>query len=82
MGNETITITIQNVLDAMTTVLTSFYSMFSSVVDTITGNNLLFVPVLFGLLFGLITFAISVVRRLGVRGVASSGRGRRRFRRG
>ena len=82
MGNEPITISIQNVLDAMTTVLGSFWTMFSSVVTTITSNNLLFVPVLLGLLFGLITFAISVVRRLGVRGVASSGRGRRRFRRG
>lgn len=82
MGEGTITITIQNVLDAMTTVITSFWTMFTNVVSTITGNNLLFVPVLFGLLFGLITFAISVVRRLGVRGVASSGRGRRRFRRG
>ena len=70
---EPATVTIANVLTAMTTVLQSFYSMFTSVITTITGNALLYVPVLFGLLFALITVAISVVRKLGVRGVSASG---------
>lgn len=78
---EPATVTIANVLTAMTTVLQSFYSMFSNVITTITGNALLYVPVLFGLLFALITVAISVVRKLGVRGVSAAGgrRKRRRF---
>lgn len=71
-------VTIANVLTAMTTVLQSFYSMFSNVISTITGNALLYVPVLLALLFALITGAISVARRLGVRGVSGGGR-RRRF---
>lgn len=79
---EPATITIANVLAAMTTVLTSFYSMFSDVITTITSNNIIFVPVLFGLAFSLIFFAIGVIRKLGVRGVSSAGGRRRRgFRR-
>lgn len=76
---ETATVTIANVLTAMTTVLESFYTMFSNVITTITGNALLFVPVLFALLGSLIMFAISIVRKLGVRGASAGGKKRRRF---
>ena len=54
--------------------------MFANVINTITGNPLLYVPVLLAILGTLVMFAIGVVRRLGIKGVSSSG-GRRRGRR-
>lgn len=69
---------ISDVLTAMSTVYSTLLSMFGSIVTTITGNPLLFVPVLFALLGGLVMLAIGIVKRLGVRGVSSTGRRRRR----
>lgn len=73
--------TISNVLTAMTTVYDLIIGMFSNVITTITGNPLIFVPVLIALLGGIVMFAIGVIRRLGVRGISSSGRRRGRRRR-
>lgn len=70
--------TIANVFTAMTTVYDTLLTMFSSIVSTITGNPLLYVPVIIALLGGLVMFAIGIVKRLGVRGVSSTGRRRRR----
>lgn len=78
---EPTTVTITTVLTAMKTVVDTFWTMFSGVIATINNNPLLKVPVLFALAFALITFAIGVVRRLGVRGVSSAGGRRRRIRR-
>lgn len=72
--------TISNVLEAMTTVYDVIIGMFSNVINTITGNPLIFVPVLIALLGGIVMFAIGVIRKLGVRGISSSGRRRRRRR--
>lgn len=72
--------TIADVFTAMTTVYNTVLTMFGSMVTTITSNPLLYVPVLIGLLGGLVMFAIGVVRRLGVRGISSTGRRRRRGR--
>ena len=74
-------VTIATVLAAMKTVVDTFWTMFTGVIQTINDNPLLKVPVLFALAFALITFAISVIRRLGVRGVSSAGGRRRRARR-
>ena len=74
-------VTIATVLTAMKTVVDTFWTMFTGVIQTINDNPLLKVPVLFALAFALITFAISVIRRLGVRGVSSAGGRRRRARR-
>ena len=63
--------TIAGVLSAMSTVYSLLVSLFSNVIDTITGNPLLFVPVLIALLGSLVMFAIKVIRKLGVRGVKS-----------
>ena len=73
--------TISNVLGAMTTVYDLIIGMFANVITTITSNPLIFVPVLIALLGGIVMFAIGVIRRLGVRGISSSGRSRRRRRR-
>lgn len=72
--------TIAKVLEAMTTVYDVIIGMFSNVITTITGNPLIFVPVLIALLGGIVMFAIGVIRKLGVRGISSSGRRRRRRR--
>lgn len=72
---------IANVLGAMTTVYDLIIGMFANVITTITSNPLIFVPVLIALLGGIVMFAIGVIRRLGVRGISSSGRRRRRGRR-
>lgn len=77
-GGETVTIS--GVLGAMTTVYDLIIGMFSNVISTITGNPLIFVPVLIALLGGIVMFAIGVIRKLGVRGISSSGRRRRRRR--
>lgn len=71
---------ISGVLGAMTTVYDLIIGMFANVITTITNNPLIFVPVLIALLGGIVMFAIGVIRRLGVRGISSSGkrRGRRR----
>lgn len=65
------TFTIANVLTSMSTVYTLLVSLFKEVINTITGNPLLYVPVLIALLGGLVMFAVKVIRKLGVRGVSS-----------
>lgn len=72
---------IANVLSSMTTVYDLIIGMFANVITTITSNPLIFVPVLIALLGGIVMFAIGVIRRLGVRGISSSGRRRSRRRR-
>ncbi len=71
---------IAGVLGAMTTVYNLIIGMFANVITTITNNPLIFVPVLIALLGGIVMFAIGVIRRLGVRGISSSGKRRRRRR--
>lgn len=75
---EPATVTIQTILTAMTTVLTSFYSMFGSIVSTIMDNPILFITVLFSITFGLISFALLIARKMGLRGMSAGGRRRRR----
>lgn len=65
------------VFEQMSVVLNAVLSMFSNMVTTITGNPLLYVPVLFALLGGLVLFSIRVIRKLGIRGISSAGRRRR-----
>lgn len=68
---ETTTFTVANVLTALGSVYNVLVGLFSNVISTITGNPLLYVPVLIALLGGLVMFAIKVIRKLGVRGVSS-----------
>lgn len=70
--------TITAVFETLTTIIGAVWGVFGDVASTIMNNPLLFVPVLLSLGGGLIFFAISVVRRLGIRGVSSGGRRRRR----
>lgn len=68
---ETATVTIANVISALQTVYGVLVGLFTNVISTITGNPLLYVPVLIALLGGLVMFAVKVIRKLGVRGVSS-----------
>lgn len=69
--DEAATVTIQNVISALQTVYGVLVGLFTNVITTITGNPLLYVPVLIALLGGLVMFAVKVIRKLGVRGVSS-----------
>ncbi len=71
MGETTTTFTVANVLTALGSVYNVLVGLFTNVINTITGNPLLYVPVLIALLGGLVMFAIKVIRKLGVRGVSS-----------
>lgn len=71
MGAGETTFTVANVLTALGSVYNVLVGLFSNVITTITGNPLLYVPVLIALLGGLVMFAIKVIRKLGVRGVSS-----------
>ncbi len=75
---DTPTVTLQTILTAMTTVLQSFYSMFANIVTTITENPILFIVVLFSIAFSLLSFALVIARRMGLRGMSAGGRRRRR----
>lgn len=68
---------ISDVFSQMSVVYEAVLSMFANMVTTITGNPLLYVPVLIALLGGLVMFAMSVVRKLGIRGVSSTGKRRK-----
>lgn len=74
-------VTVSSVFQGMQQVFDLLLTMFGNVIGTITGNPLLYVPVLLAILGTLVMFAIGVVRRLGIKGVSSGGgkrRGRRR----
>lgn len=71
--------TIANVFTALQDIIAVIWDVFGDCARTIMSNPLLFVPVLLGIAGSLIFFAIRIVRKLGIKGVASSGgRGRRR----
>ena len=71
MGEGASTFTVANVLTALGSVYNVLVGLFTNVINTITGNPLLYGPVLIALLGGLVMFAIKVIRKLGVRGVSS-----------
>lgn len=66
-----VTYAISDVITGMGSVYDVIIGLFTNVISTITGNPLLFVPVLIALLSGLVFFVIKKVRKLGVRGISS-----------
>ena len=71
-------VTIQNVFDAITSILAIVWDTFTSVISTITGNPLLYVPVILGLGVSIILGVVKLVRRMGVKGMGAGRRRRRR----
>ena len=65
------------ILSAMNAIFQYILGLFGDVFSTITGNPILYLPVLMSLVGSSIFFFISLVRRFGVRG-AGGGRRRRR----
>ena len=72
--------TVTDVFGALTTVLGTIWNVFTEVVSMITGNPLVFVPVLLAMSVSIVMFVLTIIRKLGVKGIATSG-GRRRRRR-
>ena len=68
-------------LSRMTDVYDFVISLLTDVITMIVANPLVFLPVLMALFGGIVMYVIGLVRRLGIRGISSSG-GRRRRRRG
>ena len=65
------TVTVSNVISGLQSVYTVLVGLFTNVITTITGNALLYVPVVISLLGSLVFFAIKVIHKLGVKGVSS-----------
>lgn len=72
--------TVAGVFTQLTVILGTIWDVFTSVISTITGNPLLYVPVLLALAVSIVMFVISVIKKLGVRGISAGGRRRRRAR--
>lgn len=70
--------TVASVFESISSVLTYILGAFSNVASDVMENPLLFVPIIITITGSLILFAISVFRKLGIRGTSSSGRRRRR----
>lgn len=70
--------TVTDVFGALTTVMGTIWSSFGEVASIVVENKLLLVPVLLAFAGSIVLFAITIFRKLGVRGLASSGRRRRR----
>lgn len=70
--------TIADVFTQATTVLGTFWNVFNQVVSMITGNPLLYVPILLGLGISIVSVVVVVIKKLGIRGISAGGRRRRR----
>lgn len=70
--------TVNDVFTALTTIMGTIWDVFGNVTSIVVDNKLLFVPVLLAFSGTIVLFCISLFRKLGVRGLASSGRRRRR----
>lgn len=69
-----------DLLSRMTDVYNVVIAQLTNIISMIVANPLVFLPVLMAIFAGIVMFAIGLVKRLGIRGVSSSG-GRRRGRR-
>lgn len=67
-----------NLITAMTSLYGYILTIFETVFTTITGNPVLYLPVLLAFASVVIMWTIGFVRRLGVRGVGGGRRRRRR----
>ena len=70
--------TIADVFSVLQDIIAVVWTVFADCANTIMENPLLFVPVLISIGGSLIFLGISIFKRLGIKGVSSSGRRRRR----
>ena len=66
-----------DIIERMTSVFTVVMGIFSNVLNTIIAEPLLVLPIILGILGGIIMFVIKKIRSMGVR-AGSGGRRRRR----
>ena len=70
---------------ALLTNMTAFYefviAQLTNIINMILSNSLVYAPVLIALLGGIVLYVIGLVRKLGIKGISSGGRGRGRGRR-
>jgi len=70
---------------ALLTNMTAFYefviAQLTNIINMILSNSLVYAPVLIALLGGIVLYVIDLVRKLGIKGISSGGRGRGRGRR-
>ena len=71
-------ITFSSVLTAIGTVIGCIWDAFGSVADVIMNNQIIFVPVILAFMLSLVYCALTIMKKLGVRGLNSGGRRRRR----
>jgi len=71
-------VTFSDVLTMITSVIGSIWDMFGSCATMITSNLLIFVPIILAFMLSLVSLALIIFRKLGVKGLNSGGRRRRR----
>ena len=71
-------ITFGDVLTAIGTVIGTIWDSFGNVATVITGNMIIFVPVILAFMLSLVCCALAIMKKLGVRGLNAGGRRRRR----
>lgn len=71
-------ITFSSVLTAIGSVISAIWSMFGNVATIVTENMIIFVPVVLAFMLSLVGLALVIMRKLGLKGLNSGGRRRRR----
>lgn len=71
-------ITFASVLQSIGTVVSAIWAMFGNIAGIITGNMIIFVPVILAFMLSLVGLALVIMKKLGARGLNSFGRRRRR----
>lgn len=71
-------ITFSDVLTAIGSVIGSIWTMFGSMASIVTDNMIIFVPVILAFMLSLVGCALAIMKKLGLRGLNSGGRRRRR----
>ena len=66
-----------DLISVMGSIYDYIIGIFATVFSTITGNPVLYLPVLVSIAAGFIFYVIKLVRKFGVRGVGGGGRRRR-----
>ena len=66
-----------DLISSMGNIYDYIIGIFATVFSTITGNPVLYLPVLVSIAAGVIFYVIKLVRKFGVRGVGGGGRRRR-----
>lgn len=73
----TLAITFSDVLNLISDAIGSVWAAFGNVTNVVTSNLIIAVPVYLGFALSLIFLAITIMKKLGIRGINGGGRRRR-----